>query len=181
MSLLLKGGLVVTQDPHRRVVPGDLFVEGGQIAAIGETPEHADEVLDCRGCAVLPGLINVHQHVANTLLRGTADEVPLEEMLAKQQGRRPHRVIEMDQDMIDATVEGFANAVYRCSRAGLEMVMIHGGHGHLIAQFLSPYANKRTDAYGGRKPVPRATRRRPQPVSEIPSQFRPYFAPDDLV
>ncbi len=73
----------------------------------------------------------------------------LEEMLAKQQGRRPHRVIEMDQDMIDATVEGFANAVYRCSRAGLEMVMIHGGHGHLIAQFLSPYSNKRTDGYGG--------------------------------
>jgi 5-methylthioadenosine/S-adenosylhomocysteine deaminase len=83
MSLLLKGGLVVTQDPHRRIVLGDLFVDEGRIAAIEDTPEEADEVLDCRGCAILPGLINVHQHVANTLLRGVADDVPLEEMLAK--------------------------------------------------------------------------------------------------
>jgi NADPH-dependent 2,4-dienoyl-CoA reductase/sulfur reductase-like enzyme len=55
----------------------------------------------------------------------------------------------MDQGMIDAVVSGFAEAVNRCLRAGFEMVMIHGGHGHLISQFLSPYANKRTDRYGG--------------------------------
>ena len=34
-------------------------------------------------------------------------------------------------------------------RAGFEMVMIHGGHGWLLNQFLSPYFNHRTDAYGG--------------------------------
>jgi 2,4-dienoyl-CoA reductase-like NADH-dependent reductase (Old Yellow Enzyme family)/thioredoxin reductase len=73
----------------------------------------------------------------------------LEEMLAKRQGRRRFRVIEMDQEMIDAVVDGFADAVYRCMRAGFEMVMIHGGHGHLLTQFLSPYSNKRTDGYGG--------------------------------
>jgi 2,4-dienoyl-CoA reductase-like NADH-dependent reductase (Old Yellow Enzyme family)/thioredoxin reductase len=73
----------------------------------------------------------------------------LEEMLAKQQGRKRFKVTEMDQDMIDAAIDGFANAVFRCLRAGFEMVMIHGGHGHLIAQFMSPYSNKRTDRYGG--------------------------------
>lgn len=40
-------------------------------------------MIDCSGCAVLPGLINLHTHVANTLLRGIADDVPLEEMLPK--------------------------------------------------------------------------------------------------
>ncbi len=83
MSLLLKDGLIVTQDPSRRVLLGDLLVEGNRIAAIGSPPGEADEVIDCAGCAVLPGLINLHQHAANTLLRGLADDVALEEMLEK--------------------------------------------------------------------------------------------------
>jgi 2,4-dienoyl-CoA reductase-like NADH-dependent reductase (Old Yellow Enzyme family)/thioredoxin reductase len=73
----------------------------------------------------------------------------LEETQAKRQGRPVFRVIEMNQDMIDAVINGFADAVYRCLRAGFEMVMIHGGHGHLISQFVSPYSNKRVDHYGG--------------------------------
>src|SRR3989449_11077229 len=40
-------------------------------------------MIDFSGCAVLPGLINLHNHVPNTLLRGVADDVPLEEMLPK--------------------------------------------------------------------------------------------------
>jgi len=73
----------------------------------------------------------------------------LEETQAKRQGRPRFRVIEMNQEMIDAVINGFADAVYRCMRAGFEMVMIHGGHGHLISQFVSPYSNKRVDRYGG--------------------------------
>lgn len=83
MSLLLRGGLVVTQDASRRVLPGDVLVERGRIAAVGEVDAKVDEVLDCRGCAVLPGLINTHHHVANTLLRGLADDLPLEAMLER--------------------------------------------------------------------------------------------------
>jgi 2,4-dienoyl-CoA reductase-like NADH-dependent reductase (Old Yellow Enzyme family)/thioredoxin reductase len=56
---------------------------------------------------------------------------------------------EMDQDMIDMVVEQYASACYRCLMAGFEIVMIHGGHGHLLSQFASLYSNKRTDSYGG--------------------------------
>jgi 2,4-dienoyl-CoA reductase-like NADH-dependent reductase (Old Yellow Enzyme family)/thioredoxin reductase len=73
----------------------------------------------------------------------------LEEEQAKRQGRSPFRVIEMDQEMIDAVIDNFAEAVNRCMRAGFQMVLIHGGHGHLISQFVSPYSNKRIDRYGG--------------------------------
>src|SRR2546422_2088957 len=83
MSLLLRGGLVVTQDEKRRVVTGDLLLEDGRIVAVGDVDRSADDVIDCSGCAVLPGFINLHQHVANTLLRGVADDVPLEEMLLR--------------------------------------------------------------------------------------------------
>lgn len=73
----------MTQDAGRRVLSGDVLVEDGRIAAVGRVDATADEVIDCVGCAVLPGLINTHHHVANTLLRGVADDVPLEEMLEK--------------------------------------------------------------------------------------------------
>ena len=81
MSLLLKDGLIVTQDSTRRVLRGDVLVEGNRIVAVGSVPHQADETIDCTGCAVLPGLINTHQHAANALLRGVADDLPLEQML----------------------------------------------------------------------------------------------------
>src|SRR5713101_7457012 len=83
MSLLLRGGLVVTQDEKRHVVTGDVLLEDGRIVTVGDVDRSADDVIDCSGCAILPGLINLHQHVANTLLRGVADDVPLEEMLPR--------------------------------------------------------------------------------------------------
>lgn len=83
VSVLLRGGYIVTQDADRRLLTGDVLVEGGRIAAVGSTDRTADEVIDCSGCAVLPGFVNLHQHVANTLLRGIADDMPLEEMLPK--------------------------------------------------------------------------------------------------
>jgi NADPH-dependent 2,4-dienoyl-CoA reductase/sulfur reductase-like enzyme len=73
----------------------------------------------------------------------------MEELAAARDGRPVRPIIQMDQEMIDTVVANFAEAAFRCLRAGFEMVMVHGAHGHLIAQFLSPYANKRTDGYGG--------------------------------
>lgn len=72
-----------------------------------------------------------------------------EVMLAALEGRKVVQVKEMDQDLIDGVVSNYASAAYRCLVAGFEMVMLHGAHGHLLGQFLSPYTNKRTDGYGG--------------------------------
>jgi 2,4-dienoyl-CoA reductase-like NADH-dependent reductase (Old Yellow Enzyme family)/NADPH-dependent 2,4-dienoyl-CoA reductase/sulfur reductase-like enzyme len=74
---------------------------------------------------------------------------PREQAAARLEGRKKIQVKEMNQDMIDEVIDHFANACYRCLASGFEMVMIHGGHGHLISQFVSPYTNKRTDSYGG--------------------------------
>jgi 2,4-dienoyl-CoA reductase-like NADH-dependent reductase (Old Yellow Enzyme family) len=55
----------------------------------------------------------------------------------------------LDQTGIDAIVEAFRQATRRALTAGFDFVEIHAAHGYLLHQFLSPLANKRTDAYGG--------------------------------
>ncbi len=58
-------------------------------------------------------------------------------------------VRELTQEMIDEIVAAYGKVAGLAKRAGFEMLMIHGGHGWLINQFLSPYFNHRTDNYGG--------------------------------
>lgn len=63
-------------------------------------------------------------------------------------GKGP-RYYEMTAQQIADTVAGFADAAARAQRAGFDGIELHAGHGYLLANFLSPYTNKRTDAYGG--------------------------------
>lgn len=56
---------------------------------------------------------------------------------------------ELTVDQIQAAVGQFAAAARRALAAGFEVVEIHGAHGYLINEFLSPHSNRRTDSYGG--------------------------------
>ena len=55
----------------------------------------------------------------------------------------------LTHDEIIALEEDFLNAALNCAKAGLDGVELHGAHGYLINQFMSPRANQRTDEYGG--------------------------------
>ncbi|MEG3071407.1 MAG: hypothetical protein RQM92_11810 [Candidatus Syntrophopropionicum ammoniitolerans] len=50
---------------------------------------------------------------------------------------------------IQKIVSQFGDAARRAQQAGFDGVQVHGAHGYLVAQFMSKYSNKRTDAYGG--------------------------------
>ena len=73
-TLLVKNAQVlVTMDPDRReIAGGGLFVRDGwieQVGSAGELPDTADDVLDLSGHVVLPGLVNTHHHLYQTLTR----------------------------------------------------------------------------------------------------------------
>ena len=64
----------------------------------------------------------------------------------------PHgaaRMHAMSKREIRNLINDFIDAAERCKKAGVDIVELHGAHGYLIQQFLSPYTNHRTDEYGG--------------------------------
>ncbi len=58
-------------------------------------------------------------------------------------------VEELNTDQIEVIIEDFAMAAARAKAAGFDAVQLHGAHGYLLAQFLSPFTNRRQDEYGG--------------------------------
>lgn len=55
----------------------------------------------------------------------------------------------MTKEEIQSVIQSFALAAERCKEAGADGVQIHGAHGYLLSEFLSPFFNKRKDEYGG--------------------------------
>ncbi|HHY96379.1 MAG TPA: FAD-dependent oxidoreductase [Firmicutes bacterium] len=55
---------------------------------------------------------------------------------------------ELSTEEVEELVEKFAAAALRAKQAGIECVEVHGTHGYLVCQFLSPFTNMRTDKYG---------------------------------
>ncbi len=57
--------------------------------------------------------------------------------------------VAMTEKMIEDLLQAFVDATHRAQRIGLDLIEIHGAHGYLLHQFLSPLSNKRADAWGG--------------------------------
>jgi 5-methylthioadenosine/S-adenosylhomocysteine deaminase len=83
-SILIKGGTIVTMDENDSIGRGDVLIRDGRIAEIGERIAGADETIEARGCAVLPGFVQTHIHLCQTLFRGAADDLSLIDWLKKR-------------------------------------------------------------------------------------------------
>ncbi|NLK52289.1 MAG: 5'-deoxyadenosine deaminase [Syntrophomonadaceae bacterium] len=103
-KILIRGGILVTMNQKEEIIEGDLVICGKRIAAIiprapsnranaqstlkeadtASSPTHYDQVIDATGKAVLPGLIQTHVHLCQTLFRGQADDLELLDWLRRR-------------------------------------------------------------------------------------------------
>ncbi|MBR6812532.1 MAG: FAD-dependent oxidoreductase [Oscillospiraceae bacterium] len=98
-----------------------------------------------------------------------------EVLRAKRNNRSPIPCQEMTKQKIDEVVDMFGKAAARMKRAGMDIVMVHGGHGNLISQFTSPKFNHRTDEYGG------STENRARFAIEVCQSIRKYCGEDFVI
>lgn len=81
-SLLIRSGVIVTMNDRFDIIDGDVSIRDGRIAAIApQIADRHDRTIDAHGGYVLPGLIQTHIHLCQTLFRGYADDLELMDWL----------------------------------------------------------------------------------------------------
>ncbi|MDX6290913.1 MAG: 5-methylthioadenosine/S-adenosylhomocysteine deaminase [Blastocatellia bacterium] len=83
-TILIKGGTIVTMDEKNSIVRGDVLIRDGRIAEVGRIDSDADTIIEAPGCAVLPGFVQTHIHLCQTLFRGSADDLALIDWLKQR-------------------------------------------------------------------------------------------------
>jgi 5-methylthioadenosine/S-adenosylhomocysteine deaminase len=89
MNILIHNGTIITMGKKGTIQNGAIAIENNQITDVGKTAElkrkhrRGYERINAEGKVVIPGLVNTHQHAAMSLLRGYADDLPLQEWLEK--------------------------------------------------------------------------------------------------
>jgi len=84
-KLLIKNGTIVTMNKGREILNGDILIEGDIIKKVGGSLDvEADHTIDATGKVVIPGLIQTHIHLTQTLYRGQSDDMELMDWLKKR-------------------------------------------------------------------------------------------------
>ncbi len=82
-TLLVKNGLIMTMDSERRIIEkGAVVIENDRIISVGKAKdvlkEHKPEfVIDAHNKVVIPGFVDTHSHLYQTLLKGLGDDLEL--------------------------------------------------------------------------------------------------------
>jgi 5-methylthioadenosine/S-adenosylhomocysteine deaminase len=89
MAVLIKDAKIITLEDANRVFDGSVAIDRGRIVAVEPSATAIfdiafDDVIDGRGCALLPGFIQTHIHLCQTLFRGAADDLELIDWLKQR-------------------------------------------------------------------------------------------------
>ena len=84
-TTLIRNATILTMNDHLDIVEGAVAVSGGRIVSVGPEPvANCDHVVNAAGAYLLPGFIQTHVHLCQTLFRSYADDMPLLEWLRRR-------------------------------------------------------------------------------------------------
>lgn len=84
-ATLIRNAVILTMNPNSDIVAGDVLIEGSRISKIGPgLADEAETVIDAGGKVLLPGFVQTHIHLCQTLFRGRADDLALIDWLRKR-------------------------------------------------------------------------------------------------
>jgi 2,4-dienoyl-CoA reductase-like NADH-dependent reductase (Old Yellow Enzyme family)/thioredoxin reductase len=140
-------GLIIVESTNIEVPQGEHFLRQ---LSVGEDRfisglQGLVDAIHSRGAAVALQICHQGRYSAPSIT-GTLPLSPSQEPPRDYWPESPA----MDKADITRVVEEFTHAADRAQRAGFDAVELHGAHGYLICQFLSPLTNRRHDHYGGR-------------------------------
>lgn len=157
MSYLLADGWIITMNPDRDILQqASLLISGDRIAAIGtrqslQAANPEAEVIDCRDSIIMPGMVNTHTHLFQTLLKGLGDDMVLKKWFTCMTG--PSAVALTEEDVFAAALHGCVESIrsgvtslvdfmYAHPRPGLtakviEAFELSGIRGHVCRGFLT--------------------------------------------
>lgn len=124
--------------PHDAAFSGKRFEQFAAVAKAGKA----------HGSLMVGQVSHPGRQVENRICKNpiSASDVQLEGNVMGMEFNKPRAMTEADIARVTA---GFAHAAEYLEKAGFDGIELHGAHGYLLSQFLSPTTNKRTDKYGG--------------------------------
>jgi 5-methylthioadenosine/S-adenosylhomocysteine deaminase len=131
---VLHGATVVTMDAERRVLTDGAvaFTDAGAIVAVGPSSSVREDFpdateVDCSGQVVLPGFVNTHTHLFQTLLKGLGDDRVLSDWFTSMTG--PSAVQLTPEDCYAGALHGCAEALTTGTTTLLDFMYVHPGPG----------------------------------------------------
>ncbi|TVY29714.1 NADH-dependent flavin oxidoreductase nadA [Lachnellula hyalina] len=145
---LLTGNIMIEYDQLEAmgnpIIPRDAEYSGPRFEAFKDLATAAK----AHGSLIVGQVSHPGRQVENRIQKNpvSASDVQLEGNIMGMEFAKPHAAT---TDEIAQIIEGFAHAAEFLDKAGYDGIELHGAHGYLLAQFLSPTTNRRTDKYGG--------------------------------
>lgn len=169
-GIILTGNIMIDYDhlesAGNAIIPRGAPYEGDRFQGFKELATQSKK----HGSLIVGQVSHPGRQVADTMQKNpiSASSVQLEGEFMGLTFSQPRAATDVD---ISNIIEGFAHAAEYMEKAGYDGIQLHGAHGYLLAQFLSPSTNRRTDKYGG------SLENRARLITEIGQEVRRRTSP----